>query len=88
MYDPVLKQLRQYISKDVMAPFKTSQEFSDYVRTTYYVNVDGTPITALEGEEEEEEESKKEEGKREGKSEGGGKRNNSNSGGGRKKWII
>ena len=68
MYDPVLTQLRQYISKDVMAPFKTSQEFSDYVRTTYYVNVDGTALE--EEEEEEEEEGKKEEGKREGKREG------------------
>ena len=38
-----------------MSDFKKSPEFRKYVKTTYYVHVDGTPINFEEEEEEEEE---------------------------------
>ena len=37
-----------------MSDFKKSPEFRKYVKTTYYVHVDGTPINFEEEEEEEE----------------------------------
>ena len=60
MYNSIMKYIAKYIEKEIMTAFKGSDEFSEYARTTYYVQPDGTPLED-EGEEEEE---GKEEGKK------------------------